>query len=416
MKSVLFLEPRYAHLEIASALKKMGFRVIGCSSSEENLKEIPLPYRVHLKSFDQIEFVEHWNEEDVLAQRLLKKYGQGLAGVHFALDSVFKLANLLRQEMGLPHVSVQKTEEIRSKIQVRRRLQDTGLSELKILSPSEAGSISFSSGESYFFKPNHGCGSCYVDRVDSSEALQSAIQSFEQRKEILPDWIERYIFDRPGDLFFLEEALDGELFSAEGFCWEGQYYPLGLLSRLLLESDTTVEMGSCFPYPQAQEKRILSSIEAVHRALGFDNGFSHVECILTKDGRLEVIDFNPRYVGADVLQSMKFAFDHDMAQELANYAIGLKPRSDFSVKRFSCLQYFLPPPGVETIESIQTPQNSHVPFASVFKSPGTRILSGQNQMDVIGVYLTTGASFEEALEKSKKLRSDVWVNGQAGVF
>ncbi len=43
---------------------------------------------------------------------------------------------------------------------------------------------------------------------------------------------------------------------------------------------------------------------------GFYHGATHVEVIVSPDGEIEVIDFNPRlWCGADVIQSMNFAFE-----------------------------------------------------------------------------------------------------------
>jgi biotin carboxylase len=184
---------------------------------------------------------------------------------------------------------------------------------------------------------------------------------------------------------------------------------LGLLSRILYSKNPIVEMGSCFPYPHPLADQILDLVRAAHRVLGISDGPTHTEVIVDKHGRIEIIDLNPRFVGADVLQSINHAFDVKIENQLLNFAIGLETHLPIEANQYACLQYILPP-SVKYFEHIDFPRNEEVKFSTQFLLPGTAIKSRDRQIDYLGCYLTVMNTFDEAVHRSRELRTQIKVN------
>jgi hypothetical protein len=200
------------------------------------------------------------------------------------------------------------------------------------------------------------------------------------------------------------------LLSVEGISKNGKYIPLGLLSRILYSKDPTVEMGSCFPYPHPLADKIIKHVESVLSALEYTEGPSHVELIVGESGRVEVIDLNPRFVGADVLQSINHALGISVEDILLDACLGREVMPAPPAKQYSCLQYVLPSVGTKRFDAIQFPDDENVRFTTSFLKPGTEVQSTERQLDYLGCYLTTRPTFEEALAYSLKLRAQVVIN------
>ena len=188
---------------------------------------------------------------------------------------------------------------------------------------------------------------------------------------------------------------------------------LGLLSRILYSKNPVVEMGSCFPYPHPLAEKIVSLVARAHEVLGLTDGPTHTEVIVNPAGEVEIIDLNPRFVGADVLQSINHAFEIKVEEVLLDWALSNNIVVPKGHRKFSCLQYFLPP-AVDTLESVRFPVDSTIRFTSTFISPGSNIESQERQIDYLGCYLTVGSSFDAALRKSNELRSGIVINEKYG--
>jgi biotin carboxylase len=247
-----------------------------------------------------------------------------------------------------------------------------------------------------------------VKKCENLNDFENVKRAWEEGVEKENPLIRDYLKSCPD--FHVEEAFEGELLSVEGLSNSGSFQSLGLLSRILYSKDPTVEMGSCFPYPHPLAKNIIDKVATAHRALGFSDGPTHTEVIISKNGEIEIIDFNPRFVGADVLQSVNFAYGTKIEEALLDFAIGQTPIINSPQKSlYSCLQYVLPPK-IATFESIEFPKDPDVKFSTTFTKPGQKIDSGERQLDYLGCYLTVGQSFEAAIKKSSSLKSQVKVN------
>ncbi len=410
MKSIaLFLDPKGTVLEVVRAAKQRGFFVVAAVSDETLLTGAPQPYQSAVSCIDQILPVDSWN--DCTFQKIaqtLRPLGK-VECVYSGFDPCAVTVAKLRNEFGLPATSPETLALILDKQRLRTRLVELGLSQINLVSQSVADKWdSWEFGGPAYFKPIHGFFSAYVKRCESWEDFEKARSEWGRGNTSDPAYVKNYV--RGTNQYYLEQAFDGELLSVESFSSGGKFQCLGLLSRILYSKNSIVEMGSCFPYPHPLRDKIIDTVEKAHALLGFMEGASHVELIVNKFGDVEIIDFNPRFVGADVLQSINNAYGIRIEEQLLDWACGKEVVFNTSKPQYACLQYVLSPEPIQ-FESISFPGSPEVKFKTTFVKHGANLSSIDRQLDYIGCYLTVMPTFDLALSRSKELRSEVKING-----
>ena len=405
----LFLDPKGTVLEVVRTAKQRGLFVVAAVSDETLLHTAPEPYHSAVGCIDQIIPVDTWN--DATAHKVantLRPLGKVVC-VYSGFDPCAVVSAKLRQEFGLPTTSPEILALILNKQHLRTRLKEHGLSHIKSVSQSVADKWqSWEFGGAAYFNPVHGFFSAYVKRCESWEDFKAARSEWEKGNASDPAYVKNYV--RSENEYYLEEAFDGELLSVESISSSGKFQCLGLLSRILYSKNPIVEMGSCFPYPHTFRDKIVAAVEKGHEMLGFTEGATHVEVIVSKSGEVEIIDFNPRFVGADVLQSVNNAYGIRIEEQLLDWACGKSPVIETKNAQHACLQYILSPESLQ-FDSISFPKVTEVKFKTTFVKPGMKLSSIDRQLDYIGCYLTVMPTFESALSRSKELRSEIKING-----
>ena len=193
-------------------------------------------------------------------------------------------------------------ERILDKYLLRQILVQAGLSHIKSIPGAIVDTlVDWPFGGAAYFKPVHGSFSMHVVRCNNLDDVRRAKNAWLSGNSPAPKFIADYLLSQAE--YHLEEAFDGELMSVEAMSCRGKFQYIGLTSRILFSENPIVEMGSCFPYHHPLEATIIETVERAHSVLGFTDGPSHTELIVNTVGQLEIIDFNPRFIGADVLQA-----------------------------------------------------------------------------------------------------------------
>ena len=416
-KTVIFLDPKGTIFEIIRAAKKRGFYVIALSS-DPSLLDVAEPYRSARHMVDEVKFIDDWNNDLIVSEIIESILNRvQVVGVYGGMDACAFHVAWLREKLGLPTSKPESVKNVLNKFLMRSTLKKNGLSDLKIAGQQEMVKNlekNWLFDKAAYFKPTHGAFSAFVARCESQAQFKELYQKWLLLADSkIPNYLKRYL--ERGE-FYLEEEIEGELLSVEAIASGNKLQVLGLLSRILFSKNHVVEMGSCFPYHHPQIKEIIDLVTKSHLALGLTDGPTHTEVIVGKNGKLEIIDLNPRFVGADVLQSINYAFNFNIEEVLLDFSLGLKISLPEQIYQYCCLQYFLPPK-ISTFESIKFPDAPEIKFKSVFKKPGYNISSNDQQIDYLGCYLTVASSVDEAKKKSELFKNGVLVNEcEKGVY
>lgn len=405
----LVLEPTNHVFQVVEAADRLGYDVLVFHT-------LPLPaagpYAGSRTSMAATYLVESWTDIDAALEHVLRVCGdRPVAGSYAAQELTLELDSRLQEHFGLPGKSAASIRELLDKVNVRRRLIAAGLTDLRVFEQDEALALtSWPVGErALYFKPVHGAASAFVKRCADLEQVRAAIAEWEAADKASLPVLGAYL-ESDGGKFFLEEEAVGELMSVEGFVHNGAYHLLGLTSRAVLERDVAVEMGITYPYEHPRRDDIVEAVSAIHVALGVTHGPTHTEIIVAPSGRVELVELNARFTGADALTAMNAAHDAKVEDDLVALATGTEPNLSLQTKRYASLHFLLAPTGVTRIESLELP-DENLPFVKIIRPPGSVLTSTDRQIDWIAAFIVCGDSCEQAYERALDVRRKTLVNG-----
>jgi biotin carboxylase len=421
-KAVLFAQPTRtsAPATMAEAMRQ-GYRVVALVRDPADLDKVWGDNRSVVERIHKVVAVGSWEDfkpDHGFLAALEREVGT-VCGVFVNREEPIRAVNSLRHLLGLPTMTQRPEQlaDIVNKFRLRTTLMEQGLSDLKYFAGRSANEWpAFPFAEPAIFKPMHGGGSRSVCEVRSLVELQRARQQW-QASDALFEPVQHCYLHSGGNDYLLEEKVPGELLSVEGFTEDGRYQALGLTSRLLYSADATVELGHGFPYPHPERQAIFAFAAAVHHAVHWWNGFTHLEVIVrderTRAGRqpFEAIDFNPRILGAFAWKNLTYALGQPIEQLLLRWAIGARveiPKLD--TPRCALIQHVLAPHGLDRLETLDLPDDPRVAFR-VQIVPAGPLRNWGRADDRLGGYLVLGETYDEALRVSRALRSQVRING-----
>ncbi|MFJ6820270.1 ATP-grasp domain-containing protein [Streptomyces niveus] len=247
-----------------------------------------------------------------------------LAGLINTTDTWSAPAADLAQELGLPGPDPEAVKLLRDKARVRQTLHRAGLSAgtSVVLEPraDSAELVREGVGLPAVLKVSAGTSSRDVWIVHDEEALAAALAEAEERAQA------------PGGQglngrLFAEPFLAGPLYSAETLSWQGHTRLLGVLSRQTSRRPAVREEAAAFPValPADELATVERWVADILAAAGHDQGFAHVEFVLTRRGP-ELVEINRRIGGALVAEAMCRTLDVNVYEALVDVTLGRRPR------------------------------------------------------------------------------------------
>ena len=224
----------------------------------------------------------------------------------------------LAAELGLPGPDPEAVRQLRDKSRVRNLLHEHGLSRGRAHpvrpEPGSAEEVLGKVGLPAVLKDSSGTSSRNVWIVRDETQLAAA----------LADAAERPFMGR----LFAEPFLAGPVYSAETLSWAGHTRLLGVLSRQMSPEPRVREEASAFPvaHPAAELDDLATWVARVLDVAGHDQGFAHVEYVLTADGP-ELVEINRRIGGALVGEALCRSLGVNVYDALVATALGRRPDS-----------------------------------------------------------------------------------------
>jgi biotin carboxylase len=214
------------------------------------------------------------------------------------------LAARLRETLGLPGLTVEQTIPFRDKERMKQLLDAAGLRtpwHVAATSVAEVWAAAERVGYPLIVKPVDGAGSADTYRADSAAELDAVLPMI-----------------RHVPLVSVEEFVDGEEFTYDTICAGGQilvenicqYHPRPLLTKMHeWISPVTLALRD-LDAPGLAGGRQLG--RAVIGALGFRDGFTHMEWYRKADGEVVFGEIGARPPGARTVDVMNYATDADL--------------------------------------------------------------------------------------------------------
>ena len=214
------------------------------------------------------------------------------------------LAARLREELGLPGLTVQQTLPFRDKERMKQLLDAAGLRTPRHVAAGTVAGVWAAADQVGFpliVKPVDGAGSADTYRADSAAELDAILPSL-----------------RHVPLVSVEEFIDGEEFTYDTICAGGrvlvenicQYHPRPLLTKMHEWISPITMALRDLDEPGLQGGRELGA--AVLRVLGFSDGFTHMEWYRKADSEVVFGEIGARPPGARTVDVMNYATDADL--------------------------------------------------------------------------------------------------------
>jgi hypothetical protein len=218
-----------------------------------------------------------------------------LTGLINSTDTWLVPGARLTAEFGLPGRSVESALFLRDKQKVRQSLHEHGMS------PPPGDTLPA------VLKDSSGTSSRNVWLVRTQAELDAA------RAEAARG-------DLKGQLF-AEPLFEGPVYSAETITWAGRTRLLGVLSR---QMTGVREDAAAFPVVFPPEDSVAEWVARVLDVVEFEQGFAHVEFVLTQDGP-HLVEINPRIGGALVGEALCRNLGTNVYEAMIDMALGKEP-------------------------------------------------------------------------------------------
>lgn len=261
-----------------------------------------------------------------------------------ASDMPIRTVATVSKELGLPGIDEKTAINATNKYEMRKALNDAGVPIPKFYRVSTVEDFlncihTFKS--KYITKPSDNSGSrgiCLVD--DDSKALESFFYSKEN--------------SRNGDVV-IEEYMEGPEVSVETLTINGNCFIIQITDKLTTGAPHFVEMGHSQPSTLSfdiQEK-IKNVAIAATKAIGIQNGPSHTEIIVTKDGP-KIVELGAR-LGGDCITThlVPLSVGVDMVECCIRISLGEEPLIEKKYEKASAIRYLKQHNGiVKTISGV----------------------------------------------------------------
>ena len=411
----LVLEPSNHMGRVIKAAKTKGYHVIAFHKGP--ISALP-PYGDDFALIDQRILVPSWFDLPALLKQVDDAVGsRKIVGTYAGMEFTLELDARIRQKAGLPHNAPELIADLLNKKTVRERLKTAGLTVIKFYGREEVDQwTDWPEGFKAFFKPVYGGGSSLVEFCDNYAALDNARQMWRNKDDTKnPGPFQAYM-KQGGDEYIVEEEIQGELLSVEGFSLDGKYHLLGITGRKRLADDLAIEMAGLFPHDVPFAAELVEKVRQIHQSLGIQYGPTHTEMIIDHKGGAELVEVNLRFPGADILLMMNACFDTKVENIILDFACGHKV--DLSpvakVSAYGALRYILPYVGMQTVGEFEF--GDEVLFSRVKFPTGTEIPQKRTQGRHVAGIIVTGKDTADVEENMTRAIRQIKVDGKPFIF
>lgn len=362
------------------------------------------------KSFDRIIYVDSWDDPEAVFQLLNDSIGiDSIAGTYAAVEITLTTEARVRVGAGLPANSANALSRAMDKAQMRAILREHALTDLGSIPVSKVlADAKWPYAGAAFVKPARGGGSTGVIRCDSLDHLADVLAQSEKSIHEARPLIRNHA---QSDDLLLEEAAQGSVFSFETLTSNGVHHGLGITAQFKSIRNDVIGMGALFPYATEFEEQVRDKIFAALTAVGISHGAAHTEFALSRDGKVEIIEINPRFAGADLIDLLSSSLKQNVAESLFSLSIGgeLKiPRQD--LKSIALLRYIMPPENVLHFQSLEYPEQD-LEHAKIWKTLGYSFSETPEMKDFIFGFIITAPDSALAYSRMDTIMGAIRVNG-----
>ena len=223
----------------------------------------------------------------------------------------------LAERLGLPGLPVETARTVADKRRMRAAFEKR-----KVRCPKGREATSFEEAEQAFYQLG---APVVVKPVDGS--AQRGVTEVRAEGE-LPDAVDRALAASRSGALVLEQYLDGDEFTVNGFLLDREYFPMSVTQRLL---HPPPPLGVCiahrYPSGLADEGPLFELAQKASLAVGLETGPSYVQ-VRMRDGAPWAIEVGARLGGGKDAELAKLVTGFDAVKANVLWALGQLTRDD----------------------------------------------------------------------------------------
>lgn len=316
MKKLLVIGAGFLQDFVIQKAKKMGYETLTVDAD---------PNAVGFKSADRYAVINIVDEKACLEYARKENIDGVLTA---ATDYGVLTAAYVAREMNLPGLNYEAAQLIKNKYRVRKCLFDSHIDDTEqayeIDKDTDLKALCEKLSFPVMVKPCDGSGSRGASRVDSPEDFQKACSaamdsSITHRAEV-------------------ETFITGTEYGAESLVAGGEVHVLGIMRKWMTKPPYYAELGHAIPtdLPHEVEERARQCVENAIKALGINFGSVNMDMLITKEGKIHIIDIGAR-MGGNMIGPcvIPYGTGIDYMANMIRNAVG--DETDFTPTSHSCV-------------------------------------------------------------------------------
>jgi hypothetical protein len=323
--NVVMISPGFPHQMpyFTMGLAKVGARVYGVG--DQPLAAVDEGVKRAMTGYLQVRNL--WDEEETAAEIRQWVRGKSIDRVECLWEPGVVLAGRVREALGVPGLTAEQSVPLRDKVAMKDVIERAGLrtpKHARARTANECRAAAERIGYPLIIKPIAGAGSADTYELRAPKDLENALKILQHVAEAS-----------------IEEFIEGEEHTFDTVCANGEilfenvgwYRPKPLIARL---NEWVSPQTLCLrdiDRPELQPGRKLG--REVIRALGFRDGFTHMEWFRTPKGEAVFGEIGGRPPGGQMVHGMNYATDADLfvgwAEAVTRGRIGQDLRKKYDV-------------------------------------------------------------------------------------
>lgn len=277
MKKILIIGAGFLQQFVIQKAKKLGYYVLALDGN---------PNAIGFRYADLFAVIDITDKEKCLRFAMNNQIDGVITA---ATDYGVLTVSYIAQKMGLPGLDFDVATIVRNKYKVRNCLHNNHVDDFDqtFEVDTDTNIMSLSKKLSYpvFVKPCDGSGSRAACKVNSEHELPLAITAAINSSTTHHAEIETFI--------------DGKEYGAESFVYNGKIHVFAIMQKWMTNPPYYAELGHAIPndLPFEIEKKAVECIKNAIRALGINYGSVNMDIIISKSGKVFIVDIGARMGG-----------------------------------------------------------------------------------------------------------------------
>ncbi|MBA4493456.1 ATP-grasp domain-containing protein [Paenactinomyces guangxiensis] len=283
---VLLVESGNHGCEI-EAIRRQGYEVVYLTTG---LLPFDFKYKCLCERFISDKKIYQTDVLDAYIKQLVQEYH--VKAMYTTSDFLSYAVAFMAEKYGFWGLKPEWTKSYIKKHEFRKKQRELGYNTPSFYichSLDEGIAVLKNEGKPMVFKPVNGNESMGVKLVQTQLELSECIKNIKNISRFTGQMIE-------GDIYLLEEYLEGDVYSCEFLNGKDGLSILGITNRQLSPPPFFIELGYVFPFQNECEQRIVNETRRFVKDFKYGIGAGHIEFIV-KENNIYILEINPRIMG-----------------------------------------------------------------------------------------------------------------------